>query len=295
MITILTPTYNREKYLKRLYQSLLNQTSHNFEWIVVDDGSTDRTEILINHLQKLNNPFSILYYKKKNEGKHIAINYGVSVANGEYLFILDSDDWIVHDAIINIEKWLNNISTNESKCIGVSGLRGKDNNGIYTIIGKYPKNKECVYATNLERYKKKLTGDKAEVYKTDLMKLYPFPIFNNEKFMPENVVWDKMALDGYYLKWYPKIITITEYLPGGLTNTSIIEKFKNNYKGYSLSYYYSWIGLNFPYNYRSAVDYYIKLKIIGKNKNELVKNLKLNMLDKYIIIALSKIKKFYRR
>ncbi|MGL6166786.1 MAG: glycosyltransferase family A protein, partial [Fusobacteriaceae bacterium] len=85
MITVLTPTYNREKYLPRLYNSLINQSSKNLEWVVIDDGSTDLTEELLNKYI-LEKKISILYKKQKNSGKMKAVNMGVKIANGEYIF-----------------------------------------------------------------------------------------------------------------------------------------------------------------------------------------------------------------
>ena len=77
MITILTPTYNRGNIIKNAYESLVKQTNKNFEWLVIDDGSTDNTEELIRQLQKKCTLFPIRYFKKENGGKHTAINTGV--------------------------------------------------------------------------------------------------------------------------------------------------------------------------------------------------------------------------
>ena len=88
MITIFTPTYNREHYLKRLYMSLTIQTDKDFEWLIVDDGSIDATENLIQSFIENEKSFSIRYYKTVNGGKHRAINKGVQLAKGEWCFIV---------------------------------------------------------------------------------------------------------------------------------------------------------------------------------------------------------------
>mgnify|MGYP000231771201 CR=1 FL=1 len=80
MISVFTPTYNRAYILPALYQSLQRQTCRNFEWIIVDDGSTDNTGELIASWQKDHNDFTIIYRKQQNGGKHTAINYGVALA-----------------------------------------------------------------------------------------------------------------------------------------------------------------------------------------------------------------------
>jgi glycosyltransferase involved in cell wall biosynthesis len=102
MITIFTPTYNRAYSLRRLYDSLCKQTSNDFEWLVVDDGSTDDTENLINSFIA-DGKVDIRYFKQANGGKHRAINFGVREARGELFFIVDSDDQVTPDAVEWIE------------------------------------------------------------------------------------------------------------------------------------------------------------------------------------------------
>ena len=80
-ITILTPTYNRASLLPRLFDSLLRQTNKDFEWIVVDDGSTDDTrEVVANLKEKCGGAFPMGYVYKANGGKHMAINIGAERA-----------------------------------------------------------------------------------------------------------------------------------------------------------------------------------------------------------------------
>ena len=110
MITVLTPTYNRSHTLSRLYESLCNQESKNFEWVVVDDGSTDNTQDLLFDLAK-SASFAIQVISQPNSGKHVAVNTGVSVATGDWNFIVYSDDALTPDAIGTIEVALNNFSS----------------------------------------------------------------------------------------------------------------------------------------------------------------------------------------
>ena len=94
IVTIFTSTFNRCHLLGRLYKSLQNQTCKDFEWIVIDDGSTDKTESFVKSLLTESNPFQITYIKKENGGKHRAINDGVKIAKGRLFFIVDSDDYL---------------------------------------------------------------------------------------------------------------------------------------------------------------------------------------------------------
>ena len=91
-ITVFTPTYNRAYAITNLFESLKKQEKFNFEWVVVDDGSTDNTEELFNEITKDFSMFPIKYYKQPNGGKHRAINTGLDMAESELFFIVDSDE-----------------------------------------------------------------------------------------------------------------------------------------------------------------------------------------------------------
>lgn len=214
-LTVFTPTYNRGYIIEKLYHSLQRQSFLDFEWIVVDDGSTDNTETLFATITQEENPFPIRYVKTENGGKHRAINTGVSMAAGELFFIVDSDDYISDDALEQIDQMERLIPAEQKgQFAGVCGLRGYDLN---TPIGT-TFNGEILDITTLERVKHKITGDKAEVFYTHIMKQYPFPTFEGEKFLTECVVWDKIAAAGFKLRFFNRIIWICNYLPDGLTS-----------------------------------------------------------------------------
>ena len=227
LITVLTPTYNRGQLLVNAFNSLLRQTSHNFEWIVVDDGSIDNTCNIVNSFST--DLFKIKYIKKENGGKHTAINYGVCFASGYLTLILDSDDFLSNDCIEFIEKHVDEIRHEDFA--GLSGLRGYANSN--TPIGMCGGNKKYIDATNIQRRRKKLLGDKAEAYKTDILKKFPFPVYDGEVFLSENAVWDQIALAGYKLRWFNKIIYYGEYLDGGLTKNLGDDVFLKNFNGYT--------------------------------------------------------------
>ena len=122
-ITVFTPTYNRAYSLKRLFDSLVNQTYKDFEWVIVDDGSTDNTEELVEYFQKQYTNFLILYKKTENGGKHRAINRGMKLVNGDMILFVDSDDWLRKDALEWIAKVEASIPENEKEnYAGVQGL-----------------------------------------------------------------------------------------------------------------------------------------------------------------------------
>ena len=226
-ITVFTPTYNRANTIDRLYKSLLLQTFYNFEWIIIDDGSTDNTRLIVEKIIQ-DNKIKVKYKRVNNGGKHRAINLGVRISEGEYFFIVDSDDYLIENSLESINYWLNTLDKEED-FIGVAGKKGFD---LDHEVGTSFK-KEYIDCTNLEREKYNISGDKAEVFKTQLLKRYPFPEFEGENFIAESLVWNRIANDGYKLRWFNEIIYICEYRDDGLTKMGN-EKFINNFEGYVL-------------------------------------------------------------
>lgn len=226
-ITIFTPTYNRAYIIKQLYESLRKQTFHNFEWLVVDDGSSDNTEQLFERLQHEDNKFPIFYYKKKNGGKCRAINTALDLAQGELFFIVDSDDYLTDNALEKIVEWEAKLPKNKKYC-GVAGNLG-------TGINETP---NTLFSTEyydgdlLDRYKN-IDGERAFVFYTDIHKKYRYPEFAGENFMTEAVVYNRMAHDGYKMRYYNDIIWIYEYKEDGLTKAGN-SIFINNPHGYGL-------------------------------------------------------------
>ncbi len=236
LVTVFTPTFNRGYIIKSLYESLKRQTLKDFEWVVIDDGSTDNTEELFRIFKDEHNTFDISYEKVTNGGKHRAINRGVKKARGKLFFIVDSDDYLTDDAIEKIIK-LEATIPNEKKdtFAGVCECKGYSKD---KIIGKTYLGEGYLDITMLEREKHGIYGDKAEVFYTEILKKYPFPEFEGEKFLTECVVWDKIAYDGYKLRFDNDVIYICDYLPDGLT-AHYEELYDKNPEGYGLYIYQS--------------------------------------------------------
>lgn len=211
-VTIFTPTYNREKYIGRLYESLCNQQVYPKEWIVLDDGN-DGTGKKINEWKK-NAPFPIRYVQNTGErGIHRSFNKMAAMASGTMVMKVDDDDYLLKEAIRLVIKAERSIQ-GKSGFAGVSGLRGYEDG---TMIGDPWKCKRnYVDATNLQRAKYSLRGDKAEAYYLSVLRKYlPFPEYTGEYYTWEGLLWDRISHAGYKLRWFHKIIYITEYLPGG--------------------------------------------------------------------------------
>lgn len=229
MITVFTPTYNRAYMIDKLYDSLCLQTCKDFEWIVVDDGSVDNTEELIqNFIQE--NKIHIVYYKQKNQGKHIAINKGVEMAHGELFFIVDSDDILPRDSLEIIIQKYQSIKDDET-IAGLAGRKGYISGGYIGTNKIY----EDIIMTSIDfRFKKKIAGDMAEVYKTKVIRQYPFPQFEGERFCSEALVWKRIDQQ-YKMLWFSDIVYKAEYIPDGLTANSF--KVRKNSPKASCLYY----------------------------------------------------------
>lgn len=230
LITVFTPSYNRKKTLPALYRSLCNQSCFNFEWMIVDDGSQDGTDILIQSYIDSNPPFQIHYIWKENGGKASAINLGVSKIQSEFIYFMDSDDYLPSNAIKEVIPYLEDIRKNDN-ILGVTGMRiHKDGTPIGSLIPNTP------FETNsLDfRVRYKARGDYAEIVKTNVIRYYPFPIFKGEKFCTEALVFNRMA-QVYKSRYINCPLRVTEYLSGGLTDSyvSIMQQSPNS----SLLYY----------------------------------------------------------
>lgn len=213
-ITILTPTYNRASLLPRLFDSLLRQTNKDFEWIVVDDGSTDDTrEVVANLKEKCGGAFPMDYVYKANGGKHMAINIGAERARGELLFIADSDDLLTDDALETVANSWHDISDDKS----FAGIAGLDiTMDTREVIGSgLPQEHIDCNAIDI-RYRHHVTGDMKEVFRTEVLREFPFPEFAGERFCPEQLVWFRMARR-YRLRYINKPIYIADYQPDGIT------------------------------------------------------------------------------
>ena len=233
-ITVFTPTYNRRYIIENLYRSLQIQSFNDFEWLVVDDGSSDNTEELFEIWSKENNNFEIRYYKKENGGKHRAINYGLDKAKGKLFFTVDSDDYLTDDALEKINAWEKSLDKSK-KFAGIVANRGYEKNK--TINNYFEEDYLDLDLMQMYTYsengKRVLSGERALIFYTDIHRLYKYPEFKGEKFMTEAVVWNRMAHDGYLVRYYNDIIWIFEYLDDGLTKAGN-KLFLDNPRGYTL-------------------------------------------------------------
>ena len=222
MITILTPTYNRVHTLPRIYHSLVEQTKYSFEWLVIDDGSTDETEQLITDYQA-SCPFNIRYYKKENGGKHTALNVGFKKSEREWIFIVDSDDFLKSQCV---EKMFNEIVklTEEYNSIRILQI---DKRGH--IRGSYFPSEMNSY---IQLINSGLANDNADIFRKAALSDFSFPEFEGENFMAESPIYYWLGLRGL-TKFINYGGYVSEYLPEGLTDKSI----ENRHTSFNSSLY----------------------------------------------------------
>jgi glycosyltransferase involved in cell wall biosynthesis len=215
-LNIITPTYNRAEEIKKLYHSLILQSDPDFFWTIVDDGSTDNTKEVLQQIQDEERiKVNILY--KPNGGKHTALNLAISHTDQDLIFIVDSDDTLTENAVSIIRYYADkyNPFRKQDNLCGFSFLRA---NSLGTINdSEYSENEKIGTYCN-ERINAGIAGDKAEVFYTDILKEYPFKVFPNEKYMPEDALWMQMS-GPYQMVHINQVIYICDYLEGGLTKS----------------------------------------------------------------------------
>ena len=230
-ITVFTPTYNRAYIIENLYHSLQQQTCTDFEWLVIDDGSSDNTGELFAAWQQEDNAFPIRYYYFENCGKPKEINRALDLAEGELFFTVDSDDLLTSNAVELILRWAQTIPQGEKFC-AFAGSDG-DMNGIPTNPIFH---KPFVDATFFDRDPNCpafIGYDRPWVFYTKIHKQYKYPEFPGERFITEAVAWNRMAHDGYMVRCFDDVIYLWEHQPEGYT-ARIAETLTNNPQGFGL-------------------------------------------------------------
>lgn len=222
-LTIFTPAYNRANTLARTYESLCRQTSYDFEWLIIDDGSTDNTAELVKSWLS-ESRFKIRYIHQQNQGMHGAHNTAYKNITTELNTCIDSDDYMPNDAVEQIVNcWIQHGSPQYA---GLIGLDVREDN---TLIGSQFEEKET---TLTDFYANGGTGDKKIVYRTEVIKQYPeYPLFEGERYV--GLAYKYMLIDqDYKLLTINKPLVIVDYQPDGSSN-QMFRQYWNNPKGFA--------------------------------------------------------------
>lgn len=179
ILTVFTPTYNRAYTLHLCYESLKRQTCRDFQWLIIDDGSTDETRFLVKGWIS-EGLVPIRYHYQENQGMHGAHNAAYELVDTELNVCIDSDDYMADDAVEKIVACWRQYGHD-----GVAGIVALDAAPDGTIIGtRMPKGVSHSTLTDLYA-KHKAKGDKKLVYRSDLTRKHPpYPQFAGEKYCP---------------------------------------------------------------------------------------------------------------
>lgn len=229
-VTVFTPLYNRSKFLSRLNNCLTKQTYKNFEWLIIDDGSTDGAKEVLEKLKETSE-ITINYHCQSNSGKHVAINKAIEEAEGEIFMILDSDDLLAENSLeIMIDEYKK--IRNQNDIIGIAFSITDFRGNIFSNSVKESK----LICTPLElHFKYRFNADVCDTFWTEKFRNYPFPSFRDENYCKLTLVWYRIS-EKYKVKYLRrKDFYFAEYLEDGLTK-QFWKKIKTNPRGSMLAF-----------------------------------------------------------
>jgi len=261
LFTVFTATYNRAHTIHRVFDSLCAQTFRDFEWLVVDDGSTDNTFELMETWRR-SAEFPIRYFKQENSGKHIAHNLGAREARGQFFLPLDSDDACVPEALERFAHHWNSIPAAER--VQFSGVGGLCRNQHGEIVGdRFPSDPfDCSWRDIC--YVHRIRGEKWGITLTALVRQFPFPDLAGSNFVPEGMVWLEIART-HKIRCVNEILRIY-YVDDSKTGPTLTKQSEDNASG--LLYYYTWLLNNdLEYFFRSPGPFLkaaLMLPIVGR-------------------------------
>lgn len=274
-LTVFTPAYNRAHTIGRTYDSLCRQTSKDFVWLIVDDGSVDDTKILVESWIR-EGKIEIKYIYQKNQGMHGAHNTAYRNIDTELNTCIDSDDYMPDDAVETIVKFWQKYGS--EKYAGIIGLDQMEGGGI--IGSKFPDG--LVETTLYDFYARGGTGDKKMVYRTDVIKKYPeYPIFQGEKYV--SLGYKYLLIDqDYKLLTINKPLVIVEYQQDG-SSMNMYRQYWNNPRGFA---FIRKVDMRLSKSYKRKFEsciHYVSSSIRSKNK-EFIKESPLKFLTVLAII-----------
>ena len=259
-LTVFTPSYNRAYTLHKCYESLLRQTSKDFTWLIIDDGSSDNTKELVDSWIN-ENKIEINYIYQENQGMHGAHNTAYKNIKTELNVCIDSDDYMPDDAVEKIISFWN-----KNKRSDLAGIMALDAYTDGKVIGdKFPNElKESTYFDIYNKYG--LKGDKKLIYRSELTTQYPYPIFEGEKYV--SLAYKYAKLDSKYkLALMNEVICNVEYMEDG-SSLNMLKQYRKNPKGFAF------IRIDNMKNPKASLNFkfkecihYVSSSFISKNKS----------------------------
>ena len=263
-LTVFTPTYNRAYILQRCYESLVRQTSKDFIWLIIDDGSTDNTKSLVDQWIKEKNEFEIKYVYKENGGMHTGHNKAYELIDTELNVCIDSDDFMPDNSVELIVDFWSKYGSNR-----YSGIVSLDNDDKGNIIGTKLPDKKSIKLCDF--YDMGGKGDKNLIYRTDIMKKYPpYPEFQGEKFVPLDYKY-LLADQEYDLLILNEPTCTVEYMEDGSSKNMFRQYYKNP-RGFSFMRKVHMIyDKKFINKFKNCI-HYVSGSLIIKNRKFLVES-----------------------
>ena len=257
-LTVFTPTYNRAYILQRCYESLVRQTSKDFIWLIIDDGSTDNTKSLVDQWIKEKNEFEIKYVYKENGGMHTGHNKAYELIDTKLNVCIDSDDFMPDNSVELIVDFWSKYGSNR-----YSGIVSLDNDDKGNIIGTKLPNKKSIKLCDF--YDMGGKGDKNLIYRTDIMKKYPpYPEFQGEKFVPLDYKY-LLADQEYDLLILNEPTCTVEYMEDG-SSMNMFSQYYKNPRGFSFMRKVHMIyDKKFINKFKNCI-HYVSSSFISKNK-----------------------------
>lgn len=260
LITVFTPTYNRKNTLVRTYESLRRQTSKNFIWMVIDDGSDDGTGDEVLKWKNNNNGFEIRYCYKENGGLHTGYNKAIELADTELMVCVDSDDWMPDDAIELIcRKW------EEQGSDEVGGIIGLDYHVDGSVVGNYLPETAMINLIDVCVGKLDVHGDKKQVMRVDCMKrVAPIPEYPGEKnFNPYYMILE--VAKEYEFLVLNENLCFVEYQQDGMSN-SMLKQYLSSPRSFAETrlLYLSFPNTSFSFKFRHSVHLVSSCILLGK-------------------------------
>ena len=262
MLTVFTPTFNRAECLKKGYEALCRQTCKEFVWLVVDDGSTDQTRLLVEQWSRQEKGFEVRYIYKENGGLHTGYNVAIANIDTELSVCIDSDDYMPDDAVEKILTFWK--KEGSDKYAGIAALDAFEDG---TIIGDpFPKQKSInILDVSLGKYHYK-NGDRKLVVRTALYKeVAPMPSYENEKNFNPHLMHLQIS-EKYDFLIYSTVLCVVEYQEDGMSN-GIFKQYLNSPKSFAhmRKYMLGLKGTTFKFRMRHAI-HYVSSSIIARNK-----------------------------
>ena len=225
IFTVFTAAYNRAHTLPLLFNSLMNQELKDFEWIVVDDGSTDNTAELVSEFHSQAN-FRLIFLTQPHRGKMRAHNTALKHSAGDLFLNVDSDDYLFPHTLSQLkDTWLSLPKHSNPSFAGISALSvDPDGKTIGSKLG--PPALDSSYDELVHSNYNKKRGDCLELWQTSILKLFPYPEIEGELFVPDTLIFHRMSRF-YLVRFINKPLQIVAYQKDGISNNSIYYRSKS--------------------------------------------------------------------